>query len=429
MIKSLIFIIILIILISFVIYLYIKNNNNPNNEYLSNNFRGGDGISVVRFDKNGIEFDKNEVKQTLSFTELALHNLSEILANNTMIIHNTDIKRIVDLSTIEYEKFGYIQNKLIRGYVSMHIEPKFFSDSLLDGILFMEIPNVEHVFCKNEFQSERLFNSINSTNINDGFTIDRETQLSYHINHHPVTNINDFEIISIKNSTGINKTNFFTDIHLATKNIYVFIEFSYTGTVKKSEVVKSYQLIHYKTQFIMEKIIEDSKSYSDGNYIYVIRILLSKITDTIEFVKHNYENFTIITILQDFDRERGTKFNTINIPKTEKSFAMDEFLVVNCKFNQDVKINYFVQIEHSEGMQHHKSNIVEFILRTCKVLGINNSTCKNILVEDLHYSLDKLDKFNINLMDDKCDKLESVFRFANPEFFRDELEWKFPKLK
>lgn len=82
-------------------------------------------------------------------------------------------------------------------------------------------------------------------------------------------------------------------------------------------------------------------------------------------------------------------------------------------------------VTHSDGRFFFAHpHLVEFILRTCKVLEIDNPTCKNILVNDLHYGVDGSGKLNIKFIEKvKPNKTNTVFNLANPEFFREEIEW------
>lgn len=426
MIKILIFVIFLILLISFLIYLIIKYNDKSFNQFLLRDFRGGDGISVVRYDKCS-EPNLEIIKQTLSFAEIVVNKYADKITDDMKILFGNDVERMIELSAIEYKKIGYFKYKYMNGYITNHIEPKFFSDSLLDGINLTKIPNIKYVFCKNEFQSSKLFNTINNSNLKEGFVEDRSTQVAYHIHHHSVQGIDNYGMVSVKNVDGTNKDTFIPVDLLKGSNIYVFIEFSYPGTMEKHLVIDMYSKIHRKTLQIMKMIIDNVEKSKNINQIYVIRILTSKIDDNVlPFTIYNYDdNLSVFTIMQDFNPTTGiTKFNTINIPSTKDSFAMDEFLFVKSNSVKTTnEINYFVQIEHSEGMERHKSNIVEFILRTCKVLGINNRLCKNILVDNLHYGLDRNGKFIIKTKSsDLPNKDTTVFRFANEEFFMDELE-------
>lgn len=353
MIKIVIFVVFLIIIICFLIYLIIRNESKPIDVF--NDFQGGDGISTFLYKKSEVDGRITEFKRTLSFAELALRYKSISISGNTSIIPKIEIDHLIGLSAREYEKLSYFKYRDMDGYISKNIQPKFFSDSLLDGLLFMKIPNVENVFCKNEYNSERLFNEIDSSKINYGFTEDRKTQLSYHLRSHQIQGIDNCEIISMENRDKLNKHNFFTNNNLYEDVVYIFIEFSYPGTIDKREVLKYYKLIHSKTQEIMKIIIDEIEDTTPVP-VYVIRILLSEIDSPIVFTRNVYRDINISTYLGDY-KDNSTEFNTINIPKTKDSFAMDEFLIVDYNFpDANCNVNYFVQIEHSEGMQHHKSN-------------------------------------------------------------------------
>ena len=186
---------------------------------------------------------------------------------------------------------------------------------------------------------------------------------------------------------------------------YVFIEFCYSSGVKKYKIKNLAINIHDNTLKIIEDILDKTDS-SDSMYIYRMEVL-----DDITISNSNKLN----EIKLDNCKIKFNEWNfkEYKIPRLTKSktFLMDEFLFIETE-----KLNFCIQIEHSEGYKKHKSNMLEFILRILNKL--------NVKTEDVKIFLEK--KLKINFTGDKLiydtiggEKItkESVYRDANEKFF------------
>ena len=86
-------------------------------------------------------------------------------------------------------------------------------------------------------------------------------------------------------------------------------------------------------------------------------------------------------------------FHTIVVPATQTAFAYDEYIEL-----KKGEMNINIQVEHSENMDRHKSNLVEFIARTFmmndKEVDVNKINPLRDLINAFNYALDG-NKFNV----------------------------------
>ena len=138
-------------------------------------------------------------------------------------------------------------------------------------------------------------------------------------------------------------------------NYKVFIEFVYDSIIIKD---RAYVNVHMLTNAILKQIINSKdktpfyifRYYVDGNGYVHTKSKRNQIKETdisIEISDYIHENETL-----------KSKFSTIIIPSTKGQFKRDEGLF----FTRNSE-GYDVQIEHSEGLGAHKSNIVDFVVR------------------------------------------------------------------
>lgn len=129
--------------------------------------------------------------------------------------------------------------------------------------------------------------------------------------------------------------------------IKVFIEFVYDSIIDKD---RAYVNIHMLTNAILKQIINDKNKSS----LYIFRHYVDK---------NGYVHSKCQNVVQNeiaiFDSAKDKGFNKIMIPATTSAFKRDEGLFFTDR--RDKK--YDVQIEHSEGLSSHKSNIVDFVVR------------------------------------------------------------------
>ena len=173
--------------------------------------------------------------------------------------------------------------------------------------------------------------------------------------------------------------------------VKVFIEFVYDSIIYKD---RAYVNIHMLTNAILKQIINNENKtsfyifryYVDENgYVHTKskRNQIQVIDKSIEIFDYIYEDKTL-----------KSKFSTIIIPSTQDKFARDEGL-----FFVDTKgTQYDVQIEHSEGLGAHKSNIVDFVVRN---LNSNKySPLITAVLKELGYQMNRDKKFTCTLQGD-----------------------------
>lgn len=330
---TIIVIVIVVLLIGGLVFLLIrKNKENPEIIY------GGEGMPV----SYGQGSNSGQINMT--FSEMVLEEKRKYLDKIT--IKNEEIEDIFKNSIRKYSSLGLVKYRNEDGFINQNMFPRYFSDALLDGLLISRKSGIENVICKNEFPSKNTFN-MNKDEINNGFVGYSTSNTSFLIK-------NESGSITIRQNNTLEK--------LKDKNIYIFIEFSYPSSLHRKEFIKGYELIHQKTSEIINSIINCSTKQLEDAQIYLIRIEFKNIES-----KFSLSKFTVgenVAILKNNWDE--VEYMKLVIPPTTESFDMDEFLIA-----QTSDTNYLIQVEHSEGNGNHKSNMVEFILRTCRYLKIS----------------------------------------------------------
>ena len=132
--------------------------------------------------------------------------------------------------------------------------------------------------------------------------------------------------------------------------VRVFLEFVYE---KFDDNSVAYRNIHQTTENILKHICDTREKHPELQ-IAIIRLYVENNGNVVDFNMPDLDNTNML-----LDTGRG--FQNIVIPSTKKEFKYDEYIDATSKGN-----NYHIQIEHSEGLQKHKSNLVEFILRQHK---------------------------------------------------------------
>lgn len=193
-------------------------------------------------------------------------------------------------------------------------------------------------------------------------------------------NLKNFNLIHQDDLT--NMQNIFNIKYFENKNnVDVFIDFAYPNSIS---IERYFHQIHDVTRYLINKIIktiEPIKKIKERNhYIFIIGIKINncnnweKIYDEIEtsafkirMPNDSNSNYQLHDI-NDYSNYIVNNYNkSINLPNSEK-FSMDEFI----RLATDKSI-YNIQIEHSEGFDNHKSNIVEFIMRMLYQDQLNNN--------------------------------------------------------
>lgn len=180
--------------------------------------------------------------------------------------------------------------------------------------------------------------------------------------HHGVSSLSDFPE-SFRNSLR-NESNKETSIgfqlmpastNLTTKNSTrnakvhrrIYIEFIYTSM--KTLFRNFYNEIHKTTREIFEKL----KTMKYDVAIIQIRREYERLNGDIQSEwKYELDSDTFDTKTIVINKLYSTK--AIHLPSTNDSLLMDEAILIN---------NDLMQIEHSEGGESHKNNMIEFLLR------------------------------------------------------------------
>lgn len=423
--------IIIIILIFLGIFWLIHNKSKPSE---SIKIIGGEGPKIE-------SYSDDEVK-LLSFTEQVLFDTLSIESDDSIVYNYVDIQSLTGQTWRKFKDF--ISIKVGNKFYMIHknLEPKLFSDSLLDGInLCIHVPEIKYVIAMNEFPSIKLIypslsnysdilrktkfketceymnNSLSQPKLLKKNDLDKLDMLKLVLNNkiEPSFDLSDIKsgnniMCYIENGNSIKQIKITNSLKYGIRNevnkqIFVFLEFSYENfsESKKHLVQKLFLQIHKITKSLLKRIIEDI----NHTHIYVFRFVLhdDKFSDveTIKFNNFWFDGRKIIYYVEDFDNPGKSMIKyPINIPDTKISFDMDEYL-----FIETSNFNYHIQIEHSENSSRHKSNLVEFLLRTFNYFGYPNESLKELL-KNINYNLDNLNK-DISIF--------SPFRISNPNYF------------
>lgn len=146
------------------------------------------------------------------------------------------------------------------------------------------------------------------------------------------------------------------------------------STIK--DVVKAYLESHLYTLKIIDYVRENMAS--DKTNVFIFRIRITEYGNVDD--EHSYsriienENFKVISVV------RGNIPPPIEIviPETRNSLQMDEYI----SFTTENDISFSIQVEHSEGLNTHKNNMVEFLLRT---IGYDNNDRRRNIKHELVY--------------------------------------------
>lgn len=149
------------------------------------------------------------------------------------------------------------------------------------------------------------------------------------------------------NNYSIKKQHTFQEINK--ENIQVYIEFVYSNI---NNIPLAYKRIHRVTFETLKKIMTTKGDHK----FFIYRFYIDNDEIYKEKVKHRDTNIIIKAINPE------NKFQTLVIPSTKKGsgYSFDEYL----NFKGRNGKTYDVQIEHSEALDNHKSDILTFILRT-----------------------------------------------------------------
>lgn len=408
-ISIIVIIIVIILVLSFFIY-FILRKNKYNQEYL---IKGGEAFGITR-----ISNDNNERKIIYQYSQDVLdETFHRFNSKGEMFYNKRDLNNFLGLAVGKMRNHCIIPFNNERYLIRNMIYPKFFSDALLDGInIMVKNENIEYVITQNEFPSNVYFNDNYIDNIRSRIANkDQSNKLSIlkscrkdfyseftdfelqemkdkHIN--PYHNHNLFEYDAIKLIDNGDEI-FVGDL----KHKFIFLEYSYKGFEDdlKYLILRYFEEIHRHTESFINQIINDSNS----NDIILARFVFNNtLPEDITIHKPGIEKLSapdivIKTELSGFNFDKNliksstnghishnireeNIFKQINIPSTVNSFEMDEFLLIKSR-----NVIYHIQIEHSEGLSDHKSNIVEFLLRTYKLLWKDekDDELKDLLIE------------------------------------------------
>lgn len=149
------------------------------------------------------------------------------------------------------------------------------------------------------------------------------------------------------NNYSIKKQHKFPKIN--NENIQVYIEFTYLDI---NNIPLAYKRIHRETFETLKKIMTTKGDHK----FFIYRFYIDEDEIYKEKLKHRDSNIIIKA------NNPENKFQTLVIPSTKKDSgcSFDEYL----NFKGTNGKTYDVQIEHSEALDNHKSDILTFILRT-----------------------------------------------------------------
>lgn len=265
-------------------------------------------------------------------------------------------------------------------------------------------------------------------------------------------NLKNFNLVHHYDLT--NMQNLFNIKYFENKNnVDIFIDFAYPNSIS---INRYFHQIHDVTRYLINKIIKITNSTihnkNQNHYIFIIGVKIKQYQDwkniykeikEIDFKLLNDSKYQLHDINKYSNKINDNDLNnkSINLPKSE-TFSMDEFIRLST--NNSI---YNIQIEHSEGLDIHKSNIIEFIMRMLyqdesndnfneilEFFGFNDQLPIKLMNTDDSYEDDSItqdtsskknpylnrsennntrkSRFNINTI-----LRNSVFNKANPELF------------
>lgn len=198
----------------------------------------------------------------------------------------------------------------------------------------------------------------------------------------------------------------------------IYVEFSYNNKLR-SDI--AYSSVHEFAPKIISRIINELSKDANGLNMYIVRVIV----DYVYHAKLSEENKTLglMPISNPYELElketiiKGndgkdikmylfdeTDYSIVNIPSTVSPFSYDEELMLELIANGN-KWKVDIQIEHSEGLEKHKSNFVEFISRNLSQKTDEHNL--RIAFEATNYLKSGQKKFNIKLME-KSDLSSSI---------------------
>ena len=150
------------------------------------------------------------------------------------------------------------------------------------------------------------------------------------------------------------------------KKLSIYLEFSYKDGEKFENL---YKKIHKRTCELINEIINEIELEDDDEkVICFIRLVVQEDGEIsrLEFEPSRRENRYVMRrgdgkrmLIIGFDK---SNFNTVVVPATKSEFSYDEEINLYIEKNGRRYV-IDLQIEHSEGEESHKSNLVEFIGR------------------------------------------------------------------
>lgn len=185
------------------------------------------------------------------------------------------------------------------------------------------------------------------------------------------------------NNYSIKKQHKFPKIN--NENIQVYIEFTYLDI---NNIPLAYKRIHRETFETLKKIMTTKGDHK----FFIYRFYIDEDEIYKEKLKHRDSNIIIKA------NNPENKFQTLVIPSTKKDSgcSFDEYL----NFKGTNGKTYDVQIEHSEALDNHKSDILTFILRIT-----DSEDLINRYLTKLGYEM--IDgKFRCKL---KCEKFSGIY--------------------
>lgn len=150
----------------------------------------------------------------------------------------------------------------------------------------------------------------------------------------------------------------------------IYVEFVYEEI---DNVPKAYINIHLSTLDCIALVKTYRNTKKRNVFVFRIRVNNNGTIDRKPFNIYSIENeeFKVVTFLKG----NLPKPTRVIIPQTKSSLRMDEYI----DFNTEA-FSYMIQVEHSESLNSHKCNLLEFLMR---VIGYNNED-KSRNIEDEH---------------------------------------------
>lgn len=255
-----------------------------------------------------------------------------------------DIKTAIETCAKYVEEFAreVIEDKI---YIMHECQGKRLSDSILDLFIF------SHFF-----------------NINNGFSVCELRSNWFHaVNKNPIKDIGSNIISTVEGK------NITLQFKYAVDNIIdmirrfhkyqIFIEFSYDLQIDTAVAYKNIRIV---LQEIIKSIIHIIQTYKSRNYVLFYKYYVSRNgnIETKQYIISKYITSDVATFVcfnEDIRTGKYLKQYVVEVPRTVYGLKMDEMI----EFATDEGA-YSIQIEDSENLTDHKSNGVEFLLRSFK---------------------------------------------------------------